>query len=69
MPEVGKNSFWKFGEIPTVAYYYCNKGYKEADGDKVRTCWVDPADHMNKWKGTPLNCESILEWSYIYLWR
>lgn len=58
MPKSGKNSFWRFGETPTVAYYSCNKGFADAKGDRVRSCSVDPNDQQSiKWKGAPLSCE------------
>jgi hypothetical protein len=58
MPKSGRNSYWKFGDTPTAAFYYCNKGFKEVDGDKVRSCSVDPTDQKIKWKGSPLSCDS-----------
>lgn len=60
MPKNGKNSFWKFGDTPTVAYYSCNKGFSELNGDKVITCSYDSNEHRIKWKGNPLSCKGNL---------
>lgn len=57
MPKSGKNSYWRFGDTPTVAYYSCNKGFADSQGDRVRSCTVDPVDQKIKWKGSPLSCE------------
>lgn len=45
-----------YGETSTIANYYCNRGFKESLGDKVRTCAVDPIDQKIKWTGNPLEC-------------
>lgn len=59
LPKNGKNSYWEFGVTGTIANYFCNKGFKESEGNKTRICTVDSTDHTIKWMGAPLECVEL----------